>query len=128
MSHGHGMSIANASLVWHGKHSSVVQEILESNHRLQDGPEIIRGREAQAPDFTNRIDIESYATFPELEPGHLAASQAPDEPLVHFSQRYLRRPNPVCRSLHALRFENEEKDFGFLGAEAQRECVPSMVC
>lgn len=38
VSHGHRRRIANASLVGRGKHGSVIQEVLELNHRLQYRP------------------------------------------------------------------------------------------
>lgn len=43
VSHGHRRRKANGSLVGHGEHGSVIQEILELNHGLQYGPEIFGG-------------------------------------------------------------------------------------
>ncbi|PON88725.1 hypothetical protein TorRG33x02_154310 [Trema orientale] len=105
----------------------MIQEIFQSHHGLQDRTEIISAGEAKATDSPHGIDIESDAAFPELEPGHLAPGQAPDEPLVDFPEGYLRGPEAVNGGPHGLGLEHEEEDLGLLGPQAQSEGVPSVM-
>lgn len=127
MSHGYGVLITNGSLMRHGKHGSMIQEILKSNNGLQNRSEIFRRGESEASDTANGVDIESNTSFSELKPGHLATGKASNELLVYITERDLRGPGPINGGLHGYRIEDEEKHFGFFGAEAEREGVPSLV-
>ena len=106
----------------------MIQEVLQSNDRLQNRPQIFDTRESQTADSPDCINIERQTPFSELKPCHFASGQTPYEPLVDLSKRNLRRPEAVDRGRpHRLRLEHEEQDLALLGAQPQRERVPRVV-
>lgn len=120
--------VVNASLVWHGKHSSVIQEIFELHHRLQNSPQILRTGETKVPNSPHGEDIESDAPFSELEPRHFTTIETLYELLVHLTKCYLRGPCSIHSNLHGLCFKHKDDNLGFLGSKAECQGVPCLVC
>jgi hypothetical protein len=117
----------DALLAGHGEHGGVIQEILELHHGLEYPPEVVGAHEAGGAEAADGVDVDGEAALPELEPGHLAAGEPPDELLVDVAERDHGRPELVDGGLHALGLEHEEHHLGLLGAQPQRERVPRLV-
>lgn len=117
MSHRQRRRVANTSLIRHREHRRMINKILQRHHRLQDRPQIVGAEKPRIPISPHRINIESDAPFPELEPRHFATGHSPNQLLIHLAERDLRRPERLHRRLHILRLEDEQDDLRFLRPE-----------